>query len=480
MFKRFSTNYMATLFISDGIIVQLTLWLAIQLRFTLPYGQNVEPEWVPQFVYVPSWQLQLTIGLLWITTLLILDVYTPRRIVRWVDEFQRIAMAHTVAALSLAGLLYLANVQLLRLTYIYFYLLTFLFLVLYRSILRAWHRLRHDTSGSVARILVVGSGQIGQEIIGEFARQEWPGVELVGFVDDAPHGRAQGLSRQIQQIPALGNLVQTAEIVRKKRVDEVLIALPAAAHERVVNLITTLQDLPVRIRIAPDYVSLAFFGATVESLGGIPLIGLRDPALNEFQRFIKRLLDILLSTVALVISAPLCAAIALAIKLEDGGPIFYLAERVGENGQLFQMFKFRSMVVNADRLQAEVNDVDEDGHVIHKTANDPRITRVGRFIRQTSLDELPQLLNVLRGDMSMVGPRPEQPWLVAQYEPWQRKRLAVPQGITGWWQVNGRSDNLMHLHTDQDIYYIQNYSLWLDIQILWRTITVVARGKGAY
>ena len=125
-------------------------------------------------------------------------------------------------------------------------------------------------------------------------------------------------------------------------------------------------------------------------------------------------------------------------------------------------------------------DVDALAAPAFKIQNDPRVTRVGRFLRRTSIDELPQLLNVLKGDMSLVGPRPELPWLVEKYQPWQRKRFAVPQGITGWWQVNGRSDNLMHLHTDQDLYYIQNYSLWLDLQILWRTLFVVLRGRGAY
>lgn len=476
MFKRFSTNYIATLFISDAIITQCTLWIAMQLRFVLPYGQNVEPEWVPQWVYVPSWRLHLVIGILWIASFLVLDVYTPRRIVRWVDEFQRILLAHTVAALSLAGLLYLGNVQLLRLTYIYFGTISLFSLLTYRTILRTWHRLHHDTSRSVAHILIVGAGQVGREIVEEFVQQRWPGVEIVGFLDDDP----QKQHRLIRGIPVLGNLSEISAIIRERQVDEVLIALPANAHERIANLITQLQSLPLRIRIAPDYFSLAFFGATVESLGGIPLIGLRDPAITEFQRFVKRVFDILLAFAAILLSAPLWAAVALAIKWEDGGPILYLAERVGENGRLFKMYKFRSMVVNADQLQKQINNVDTNGNVVHKMADDPRVTRIGRLIRQTSIDELPQLFNVLKGDMSMVGPRPEQPWLVALYEPWQRKRLAVPQGITGWWQVNGRSDNLMHLHTEQDIYYIQNYSIWLDIQILWRTITVVMRGKGAY
>lgn len=476
MFKRFSTNYIAMLFITDSLLLQLSLWFATQLRFVLPYGQTIEPELVPQWVYVPSLRLHLTIGVLWMASFLILDVYTPRRIVRWVDEFQRIALAHTIAALSLAGLLYLGNVQLLRLAYIYFYLLAFGLLLLYRVLLRTWHRLHHDDPNSVASILVVGAGRVGQEIVEEFAQQQWPGVEVVGFLDDAPQKQGQWF----HHVPVLGKVSRAIDIVKARHVDEVLVALPASAHESIVNLITALQDIPVRIRIAPDYFSLAFFGATVESLGGIPLIGLRDPAINEFQRFVKRIFDIIFSTLALLLAAPLFATIALAIKLEDGGPILYLADRVGENGQLFKMWKFRSMIVNADQLQEQLNEVDEAGHIIHKNADDPRVTRVGHIIRRTSMDELPQFFNVLRGDMSIVGPRPEQPWLVARYEPWQRKRLAVPQGITGWWQVNGRSDNLMHLHTEQDIYYIQNYSLWLDIQILWRTITVVMRGKGAY
>lgn len=374
------------------------------------------------------------------------------------------------------GLLYLTNIQLLRLTYVYFYLLTLVALLSYRIGLRAWHRLRHDMSSSIARILIVGADTMGQEIVREFTRQHWPGVEIVGFLDD--DSRKQG--QRYLGIPVLARTDSVVTVVEQKAVDEVLIALPAHAHERIINLITTLQELPIRVRIAPEYFSLAFFGATVESLGGIPLIGLRDPAINELQRFIKRVLDILLSSLGLLLLAPLFVVVALAIKWEDGGPVFYFARRVGENGALFQMLKFRSMVVDADKLQAQINNIDHNGHLVHKVADDPRVTRIGRLIRRTSIDELPQLLNVLKGEMSLVGPRPEQPWLVAQYEPWQRKRLAVPQGITGWWQVNGRSDNLMHLHTEQDIYYIQNYSLWLDLQIMWRTVTVVMRGKGAY
>jgi exopolysaccharide biosynthesis polyprenyl glycosylphosphotransferase len=219
----------------------------------------------------------------------------------------------------------------------------------------------------------------------------------------------------------------------------------------------------------------------VENLGGIPLIGLREPALDDFQRLAKRLIDIAASLGGLLACFPLMALVGLVIKLEDGGPIFYAADRVGENGRIFRMWKFRTMVVDADRGRPQLGEVDAQGNTVSKLAHDPRVTRIGRFLRRTSIDELPQLLNVLRGEMSLVGPRPELPWLVARYEPWQRKRLAVPQGMTGWWQVNGRiKDPMQHLYTEQDLYYIQHYSLWLDMQILWRTISVVLRGRGAY
>ena len=166
--------------------------------------------------------------------------------------------------------------------------------------------------------------------------------------------------------------------------------------------------------------------------------------------------------------------------MEDGSPILFRQKRVGENGRLFEMLKFRTMVRNAEKFQSEVEKRDSDGNLIHKTKDDPRVTRVGRLLRRLSLDELPQLFNVIAGTMSLVGPRPEMPYLVEKYQPWQRKRFAIPPGLTGWWQVSGRSDRPMHLHTEDDLFYIQNYSIWLDIQILVRTAWVVLFGKGAY
>ncbi|MBW7885040.1 MAG: sugar transferase [Caldilineaceae bacterium] len=476
MFKRFSVNYMALLFIIDGIVIQLTLVAAMQLRYILPLGQLVRPEWVRLYAYVPGPGLHLAVAILWLVSFISFNVYTPRKIVRWFDETQRLVLAHTISALSLAGLLYLANVELLRLIYGYFYLLALFLMLGYRGVLRVWHRAQQHRIGSVARILVVGAGRVGCDTVQEFHRHQWPGIEFVGFLDDDP----DKLGQMVSGLPVLGTIDAATQIIDTYDIDEVLVALPPRAHIRLANLVARLYERPVRVRVVPDYFELAFFGATVESLGGIPLIGLRDPAIDGFQRFVKRLFDIATSATTLLLLAPIMATVALAIKLEDRGPILYRAPRVGENGKIFYMLKFRSMVVGADQLQSLVNKTDPQGRLVHKRADDPRITRVGRIIRRTSIDEFPQLINVLKGEMSLVGPRPELPWLVEKYEPWQRKRFAVPQGITGWWQVNGRSDNLMHLHTDQDLYYIQNYSFWLDVQILWRTLGVVLRGRGAY
>lgn len=476
MFKRFSTNYMTLLFLLDVIVIQSCLWGAMQLRYVLPLGSELLKVWGPQIVYRPTWRFHLAVAFIWTGSYLINSVYNPRKMLRWYDETQRILLAHTIAALSLAGLMYMSQIDLARLAYLYFYGISLIVLLGYRAILRAWHRSRRESSRSVARILIVGAGKTGCEIVQEFHRQQWPAIDFVGFLDDS--SQKQGTT--VQNLPVLGKLDDVVKVIQRHAIDEVIIALPASAHSRVVNLVAAVHELPVLVRVVPDYFSLAFFGASVESLGGIPLIGLRDPAIDDFQRFVKRLFDMLVSAFCLLFLSPILAMLAIAIKLEDGGPIFYRAERAGENGRPFRMIKFRSMVVDADKIQSKINRIDEFGVLIHKTADDPRVTRIGAFMRRTSIDELPQLFNVLRGEMSLVGPRPELPWMVDKYESWQRKRFAVPQGITGWWQVNGRSDNPMHLHTDQDLYYIQNYSLWLDIQILWRTIGAVFRGKGAY
>lgn len=194
----------------------------------------------------------------------------------------------------------------------------------------------------------------------------------------------------------------------------------------------------------------------------------------------KRAFDLLFSLFALIFALPIMILSVLLVYLEDGSPVIFRQNRVGKHGQLFEIFKIRTMVKNAEELRVQMEKRNPDGNLIYKMRDDPRVTHVGRLLRRFSLDELPQLFNVLAGTMSLVGPRPELPYLAEKYEPWQRERFDVLPGITGWWQVNSRSDRPMQLHIEDDLYYIQNYSIWLDLQILVRTIWVVLSGKGAY
>jgi exopolysaccharide biosynthesis polyprenyl glycosylphosphotransferase len=230
----------------------------------------------------------------------------------------------------------------------------------------------------------------------------------------------------------------------------------------------------------PDYFNLALYKTSFEEFAGLPMLDLRAPALNEYQRMVKRLFDLVITIALLPFGLIAMGIIALAIRSESPGPIFFRQKRVGENGRLFEMLKFRTMGVDAEDKRHLVEQFDSSGNLIHKIPDDPRVTQIGHFLRRLSLDEIPQIFNILKGEMSLVGPRPELPYLVKNYQPWQYKRFAVPQGMTGWWQVNGRSNKPMHLNTEDDLYYIQNYSIWLDIQILLKTVWVIIQGQGAF
>lgn len=236
----------------------------------------------------------------------------------------------------------------------------------------------------------------------------------------------------------------------------------------------------MRVWIVPDYFELALHQARLAEFAGLPMLDLNAAALSEYQRMIKRVFDLLVIGLFVIPAFLVMVVVALAIFIFDGRPILFKQSRAGESGRLFTLYKFRTMVIGAEKMLLQNAKTDVHGNILHKQQGDPRVTPLGRFLRRFSLDELPQLINVLNGDMSLVGPRPELPELVKNYQPWQRERFAIPQGLTGWWQIHGRSDKPMHLHTEEDLYYVKNYSFWLDLYILMRTFWIVLRGKGAY
>jgi len=469
--RKFDTNTTIFLIVADLSITLVAFFTAVQARFWLPFGVQLTWEEVMQ-----PWSMYALVALIWGGTFGLVKVYEGRHTVRAWNEAQIITLAVGIACLVFAGVLYVTYRELPRRLFFYFVVIDLALLIGLRMALRSALRFSGRQEIIPRRVLVVGTGRLAQQVALGVRAQSAAGLVLVGCVDD----EIEALPPDDPVGPLLGRTGDAPALVQSEGIDEVIVALPLRAHSAIETLVLALQDAPVRIRVVPDYLDLAMSRATIEDFNGLPLVGLRDPAIDGSDRVIKRFFDLVLSSLLLLITWPVMLLVALVIKLDSPGPALFVQERIGENGQPFRMYKFRSMVSHAEQIAKSVATQDGNGVVIHKTPDDPRITRVGRFIRRTSLDELPQLFNVLRGEMSLVGPRPELPWLVANYDIWQRRRLAVPPGITGWWQVNGRSDRLMHLHTEDDLYYIQNYSPLLDLQILWRTIGVVVRGKGAY
>jgi len=444
--------------------VVVALWLATYLRIHLPWGmQGFAHVWkLPPPVYF------IAVSIYFVSATL-LDIYHPQILNSLINELEYVIPTVLLSWFILLGLLYLAFREVSRLQMLYFLGFLLLLVVLTRIVLRLFFATRGHQRFSRRRVLVVGSGKIAAQLAENIDRYRWSGLDLVEILPD-----------NLFQESSLDKVASLLRRIEQLNVDEVVLAAPRVPDFNLYEFVTALQELPISLRIVPDFFDLVYLQSKTEDFGGIPLIALKAPILTEYQRFVKRAFDLVVSCLLLIPALPLMGIIALLIKLNDGGPILFKQDRVGENGKVFKMFKFRSMVVNAEALQNQVAGLDREENTIYKRKDDPRVTSVGRILRRTSIDELPQLFNVIRGDMSLVGPRPELPALVEKYEPWQRKRFEVPQGITGWWQVNGRADKPLYQNVEEDLFYIRNYSLWLDIVILWRTIGAVISGRGAY
>jgi len=468
MFRRFSVNFAIFSIFLDMMLVDGALLAAVLLRAplnVLPFVEKMPPARLP-------WVLYLVFPLMWAGVLMLFSVYDGRKNLRIANELGSLTLGSLLAVVSLAGVLYLSYRDVSRFLFLMASGLAYLSLVGWRLVVRAaFHK--QGLHMQIRQVLILGAGEVGRRLETQIRQAPHLGLSLVGFLDD-------NWQDQADRKNILGSLDDARRVIGEQEVDDVVVALPIEAHDRLTQVVSELHDLPVRVWVIPDYFSITLHRAQVEDFAGIPMLDLRAPALSEYQRMVKRAFDLVVALLVMPIALPIIGLVGLAIKLDSTGPVFYRSRRAGENGRTFNMVKFRSMIEHADRMLLYVAHSDDNGRLIHKQRGDPRVTRMGRFLRQTSLDELPQLFNVIKGEMSLVGPRPEIPELVEKYDLWQRKRFAVPQGMTGWWQVNGRSDKPMHLHTEEDLYYVQNYSIWLDLQILVRTLWVVLRGKGAY
>jgi exopolysaccharide biosynthesis polyprenyl glycosylphosphotransferase len=450
----------------DILVTLLCLYAASDVRLRINLGQEI--TW--REAQLP-WLLYVAVAVLWAVAFLLLRPHRSLINGGLIESIGRLAATVSLASLTFAGLLYLSFRDVSRLQFLYFAGLNLSALIIVHIVVRSYMGARSQRL-TRRRVLVIGDPTSAERFAEAFATPQWSGLEVVGYTSDSVDAPSRVLR--------MGAINDTPQIVADERIDEVIFAMPPQQHERITRLSLALIQQPVMVHMIPGVLDLTFARTPVEMAGGIPLISLRESALTESQRILKRLFDLLASAALLIVLSPLMLLIALMIKLESPGSVFFTQERIGEHGRRFRMIKFRSMYQDAERRWAEVARRDASGNLMHKVVGDPRVTPVGRKLRRSSLDELPQLINVLLGQMSLVGPRPEIPVVAAEYDPWQWQRFRVPPGITGWWQVNGRSDKPMHLHTEDDLYYIQNYSFWLDLRILLKTVIVVLQGHGAY
>ncbi len=463
------------LVLSDAVLIVVAFTLAYYLRYQLQWFRAVDPAFqVSIWAYAPF--AVALVGVMLIT-LRLADVYPYKPGRGVIEEGYMIATAATMAVVVLIAVSLAFNpLSYSRLIYLYTAVLLSLLLMVSRGLIAAARAHLRKYGIGVQRTLLVGMGDVGRMIMRTIAARPDYGYQLIGFVDDNP---AKG-STDIGPFRALGSVDNCLPFLDSMQLDSVIICLPSQSHRTIQRLFHTCEQAGVRALVVPDFFQITKDQMQVEQLNGIPLISKRAAVITGWNYVLKRAADLGLAGLVGLLLSPFLALIAVAIKLDSPGPVIYAQTRVGRNGRLFSCYKFRSMVDHADQMQDELADRNEASGPLFKVRDDPRRTRVGRFLRRWSLDELPQLWNVLRGEMSLVGPRPNLPSEVAQYQEWHKKRLLASPGITGLWQVSGRSDLTFDEMVLLDVYYVENWSIGLDLSILLRSLPAVLRAKGAY
>lgn len=339
-----------------------------------------------------------------------------------------------------------------------------------------WYFIKHrEATDNYLNVLIIGSGVRARKIAGRIRSSYVWGTNVVGFLD--PEGVSAG-RRKDDEI--LGHVNDISKILRDYVVEEVIVAVPRSLLSTIQPIAEACEEEGVRLRFMVDLFDLKPARVHLTMVQDVPLVTFEAVAQNEFSLIAKRIFDLIATLVMLPIIAPLFAIVAIAIKVDSPGPVFFTQNRVGLHKRKFEMYKFRSMVVDAEERMKEIEHLNEAQGANFKIKNDPRVTRVGRILRKSSIDELPQLINVVKGDMSLVGPRPMSLRDVSLFDKGvQRKRFSVRPGITGLWQVSGRSDLAFDRWIELDLRYIETWSLGLDIKILFKTVPAVLKGSGA-
>ncbi len=475
------------LLLGDAVLINLAFAGAYYIRYQLQGGYNLTDQtiglyYVPYEQYIP-FEMSITVGLLLI--LWLKGIYRMRATSHWTRRFSALLGATTTGLVTLSiyeyfftkspDLLFSSSNEAPRGLLIYTWIGATILLFLGRQLISFGLAFAYRHGLRRARLLVIGSGRLGKMMMQHIAATPRLGYQIIGFID------AEGTAAtHFGRFRALGSIGDLESIIHIHQIDEVLIALPSNQHQQIMRSVRLCERAGAEFKLIPDLHELSLSRIDMDTIEGIPLIGIKSAGISPWQYTLKRGLDITIAGLVLLLGLPFWLLVALAIKLDSRGPVLFKQERLGYQGSPFLLYKFRSMHTRADSALASLRSKNEMSDPLFKLKDDPRRTRVGKIIRKTSIDEIPQLLNVLKGDMSLVGPRPPLASEVAQYEEWEKGRLEVRPGMTGLWQVRGRSELDFDEMVLLDLYYIENWSLRLDLQILLQTIPAVLFSRGAY
>lgn len=466
----------------DALAVNLSFVLAFWLRFHVEFGVGMglikEVGAPPLEIY---WRVLGFLNCIAFAIFFSSGLYDTRRLHNPLEVNERIIRVVTSIAILLVVLTYFLREEFLivggfdfsRAVVLWFWILAMVLMMLWRWVDRQMVRWFKAKGYGKRNVALIGANKMTSVLAKKFAEHPGFGIRVSGFIADA------GSKGKFKGIPYLGEASELSAILQKHSLDEVIVLDHAIEHYDLLEIVNTCEQTRTVVTMIPSVYDLIIDYGQIFEVDGVPMFWIHEKDPSRTSLFIKRVFDFVLSAVLLLLSAPIFAAMAIAIRRDGPGPILFSQKRVGEDGKEFMMYKFRSMTIDAeDQMDALVEEAGGDEPVF-KHKNDPRITRSGRWLRRSSLDELPQLWNVFKGDMSFVGPRPEEMRFVRDYDVWQRRRLKIKPGITGLQQVECRGVKSLAERVRYDVYYVRKRSLLMDIWILLRTIPVVFTGKGA-
>ncbi|MFT5194202.1 MAG: exopolysaccharide biosynthesis polyprenyl glycosylphosphotransferase [Cellvibrionaceae bacterium] len=452
-----------TLVLTDAVMITVGFLLSYALRYSIPFPSPLKPD---ALLSSFSGLISISVGIVLFTLFFNRQYYIPRAVSR-VDQFYSVIFSVTIGlliAVALTVFVYSTDFEIPRAMVFYAWMLSIILIMIGRTLF-SFLRVKLQQRGiGKDRVLIVGSGEMARVVLQRILWSPQLGYEVVGVVAAGEEeDDIQDEEGMIAGVKVLGQVYELPDLIESKDIDEVIIAIPEKGHREAVKIISMCERGEVSIKVFPDIFQMVATQPTIDDLGGLPLLSVRDYAMRGYLLLFKRLFDFAFSFTILVLFSPLILLVALAIRVESPGSVFFVQERMGLDGKPFKILKFRSMRNDAER-----------GGPGWTVADDPRQTRLGRWLRRLDIDEWPQLINVLLGEMSLVGPRPEQPYYVDRFRnsvPRYMDRHRARAGMTGWAQVNGlRGDTSVAERTKFDLWYVENWSLLLDVKIVVRTI----------